>query len=68
MAKGGEATRMEEGEYYAIETFGSTGRGHVIEVHFDFCLSELRLMRLVTLLGYGVLALHERFRRPARAA
>lgn len=22
---------MEEGEYYAIETFGSTGRGHVIE-------------------------------------
>jgi methionyl aminopeptidase len=22
---------MEEGEYYAIETFGSTGRGRVIE-------------------------------------
>lgn len=22
---------MEEGEYFAIETFGSTGRGHVIE-------------------------------------
>jgi methionyl aminopeptidase len=32
MVKGGEATRMEEGEFYAIETFGSTGRGHVIEV------------------------------------
>ena len=23
--KGGEATKMEEGEFYAIETFGSTG-------------------------------------------
>merc|ERR1712157_713815 len=22
---------MEEGEFYAIETFGSTGRGHVVE-------------------------------------
>jgi len=26
VVKGGEATRMEEGEFYAIETFGSTGR------------------------------------------
>lgn len=26
-SQGGEATRMEEGEYYAIETFGSTGAG-----------------------------------------
>jgi len=25
--KGGEATLMEENEFYAIETFGSTGRG-----------------------------------------
>jgi len=25
--KGGEATTMEENEFYAIETFGSTGRG-----------------------------------------
>jgi methionyl aminopeptidase len=24
---------MEEGEFYAIETFGSTGRGHVTEVN-----------------------------------
>eukprot|EP00357_Protocruzia_adherens_P036078 CAMPEP_0115044612 /NCGR_PEP_ID=MMETSP0216-20121206/47617_1 /TAXON_ID=223996 /ORGANISM="Protocruzia adherens, Strain Boccale" /LENGTH=31 /DNA_ID= /DNA_START= /DNA_END= /DNA_ORIENTATION= len=22
---------MEEGEYYAIETFGSTGKGYVVE-------------------------------------
>ena len=27
--QGGEATRMEENEFYAIETFGSTGRGYV---------------------------------------
>ena len=27
IVKGGEATRMEEGEFYAIETFGSTGGG-----------------------------------------
>ena len=26
IVKGGEATKMEEGEFYAIETFGSTGR------------------------------------------
>lgn len=25
MVKGGEATKMEEGEFFAIETFGSTG-------------------------------------------
>jgi methionyl aminopeptidase len=31
IVKGGEQTKMEEGEMYAIETFGSTGRGHVIE-------------------------------------
>ena len=27
----GDRTRMEEGEFYAIETFGSTGRGYVLE-------------------------------------
>ncbi|RYY82443.1 hypothetical protein EON63_13315 [archaeon] len=26
-----DRTRMEEGEFYAIETFGSTGRGYVLE-------------------------------------
>ncbi|CAN0449267.1 unnamed protein product, partial [Laminaria digitata] len=31
IVKGGDATRMEEGELFAIETFGSTGRGHVVE-------------------------------------
>lgn len=31
IVKGGEGTKMEEGEFYAIETFGSTGKGHVHE-------------------------------------
>ncbi|CBH15081.1 metallo-peptidase, Clan MG, Family M24 [Trypanosoma brucei gambiense DAL972] len=31
IVRGGEATRMEEGELFAIETFGSTGRGFVQE-------------------------------------
>ncbi|GBG34534.1 Methionine aminopeptidase 2 [Hondaea fermentalgiana] len=31
IVKGGEATKMEEGEMYAIETFGTTGRGYVLE-------------------------------------
>ena len=31
IVKGGETTRMEEMEFYAIETFGSTGAGRVIE-------------------------------------
>lgn len=26
-----DETKMEEGDYFAIETFGSTGRGRVIE-------------------------------------
>ena len=30
-SKGGDATKMEEGEFYAIETFGSTGKGWVNE-------------------------------------
>ena len=29
IVKGGEATKMEEGEFFAIETFGSTGKGSV---------------------------------------
>lgn len=31
LVKNGYQTKMEEGEYFAIETFGSTGRGRVIE-------------------------------------
>lgn len=29
IVKGGDQTKMEEGEVYAIETFGSTGKGYV---------------------------------------
>lgn len=31
IVRGGEQTKMEEGEFYAIETFGSTGKGYVRE-------------------------------------
>lgn len=31
IVKGGDQTKMEEGEFFAIETFGSTGRGVVQE-------------------------------------
>ncbi|KAI0652404.1 peptidase M24A methionine aminopeptidase [Trametes meyenii] len=31
LVKNDDQTKMEEGEYFAIETFGSTGRGKVIE-------------------------------------
>jgi len=31
IVKNGDTTKMEEGETYAIETFGSTGRGYIIE-------------------------------------
>lgn len=30
IVKGGEQTKMEEGEFFAIETFGSTGNGLVL--------------------------------------
>jgi methionine aminopeptidase len=29
IVKGGDQTKMEEGEVFAVETFGSTGRGYV---------------------------------------
>ena len=31
LVKNNDQTKMEEGEYFAVETFGSTGRGHVVE-------------------------------------
>lgn len=37
IVKGGDATVMEENEFYAIETFGSTGRG---QVHDDMDVSH----------------------------
>ena len=59
IVKGGEATRMEEGEFYAIETFGSTGKGYVHEdmecshymKNFDIGHVPLRLPRAKALLS-----------------
>lgn len=31
LIKNEDQTKMEEGEYFAIETFGSTGRGQIVE-------------------------------------
>lgn len=31
IVKGGATTKMEEGELFAIETFGSTGKGRVFD-------------------------------------
>ncbi|KAG6390761.1 hypothetical protein SASPL_148506 [Salvia splendens] len=59
IVKGGEQTKMEEGEFYAIETFGSTGKGHVREdlecshymKNFDAGHIPLRLPRAKQLLA-----------------
>ena len=47
---------MEEGEYYAIETFGSTGRGRVIEEVF-FSLATFHGMNINIFLTGRVFAL-----------
>lgn len=31
LVKNNDQTKMEEGDYFAIETFGSTGRGRIVE-------------------------------------
>lgn len=59
IVKGGDQTKMEEGEFYAIETFGSTGKGYVNEdlecSHYaktvDAPHVPLRLARAKTLLA-----------------
>mmetsp|Transcript_3325 Transcript_3325/g.6668 ORF Transcript_3325/g.6668 Transcript_3325/m.6668 type:complete len:434 (+) Transcript_3325:85-1386(+) len=74
IVKGGEATKMEEGEFFAIETFGSTGRGYVredLEVshymkNFDAGHVPLRLPRAKALLStidknFGTLAFCRRY-------
>jgi len=60
IVKGGEGTKMEEGEFYAIETFGSTGRGFVREdmecSHYmrdpSVSFAPLRTTRAKSLLSY----------------
>ncbi|KAI3430135.1 uncharacterized protein J3R85_008143 [Psidium guajava] len=59
IVKGGEQTKMEEGEFFAIETFGSTGKGYVREdlecshymKNFDGGHIPLRLPRAKQLLA-----------------
>ncbi|PNJ83394.1 METAP2 isoform 6 [Pongo abelii] len=74
IVKGGEATRMEEGEVYAIETFGSTGKGVVHDdmecshymKNFDVGHVPIRLPRTKHLLNvinenFGTLAFCRRW-------
>ncbi|KAM7104922.1 LOW QUALITY PROTEIN: methionine aminopeptidase 2-like [Molossus nigricans] len=74
IVKGGEATRMEEGEVYAIETFGSTGKGVVHDgmecshymKNFDVGHVPIRLPRTKHLLNvinekFGTLAFYQRW-------
>ena len=71
---GGETTKMEEGEFYAIETFGSTGKGLVHDdmdcshymKNFDAGHVPLRLQRAKSLLSvinhnFGTLAFCRRW-------
>ncbi|XP_077399553.1 methionine aminopeptidase 2 [Vanacampus margaritifer] len=74
IVKGGEATKMEEGEVYAIETFGSTGKGIVHDdmecshymKNFDVGHVPIRLPRAKHLLNvinenFGTLAFCRRW-------
>jgi len=74
IVKGGPSTKMEEGEFFAIETFGSTGRGYVredLEVshwmkNFDAGHVPLRLAKAKALLktidkNFGTLAFCNRY-------
>mmetsp|Transcript_4024 Transcript_4024/g.12088 ORF Transcript_4024/g.12088 Transcript_4024/m.12088 type:complete len:1025 (-) Transcript_4024:110-3184(-) len=74
IVKGGDGARMEEGEFYAIETFGSTGKGYVREdlecshymKRFDAGYVPLRTTRAKQLLGtiernFGTLAFCRRY-------
>lgn len=74
IVKGGEQTKMEEGEFFAIETFGSTGKGYVREdlecshymKNFDVGHVPLRLQKAKKLLAtidrnFGTLAFCRRY-------
>ncbi|XP_052864938.1 uncharacterized protein LOC128271443 [Anopheles cruzii] len=74
IVKGGETTRMEENEFYAIETFGSTGRGLVHDdmdcshymKNYEAPMVPLRLQSSKQLLGticrnFGTLAFCKRW-------
>ena len=48
IVKGRDQTKIEEGETFAIETFGSTGKGYVWDDvnHADFLFKRLNLIDL----------------------
>lgn len=56
IVKSTDQTKMEEGEVFAIETFGSTGKGYVRE-DVSWCLTYSFWIDLLTLLIDGNLAL-----------
>ena len=69
--RGGVQTKMEEGEYYAIETFGSTGRGcvhfeHAFSLVFFFDFGELHAAKTVTRDAYSGFLSVWSFSGPAR--
>lgn len=74
IVKRADPTKMEEGELYAIETFGSTGKGIVVEdantshymKNFNAPIVPLRMNAAKALLGfinkqYGTLAFCRRY-------
>ncbi|KAK7470331.1 Methionine aminopeptidase 2 [Stygiomarasmius scandens] len=74
LVKNDDPRKMEEGEYYAVETFGSTGRGRIVEggecSHFakkvDAPKVPLRLTTAKSLLNtinknFGTLAFTQRY-------
>ena len=74
IVKGGDGGKMEEGELYAVETFGSTGRGFVTEdmecshymKNFDAGHVPLRVAKAKSLLNtinknFGTLAFCRRY-------
>lgn len=54
--KNKDQTKMEEGEVFAIETFGTTGRGYVVDdVSFPLSNGKPQLMvKQVGIYGYGL--------------
>lgn len=65
IVKGSDQTKMEEGEVFAIETFGSTGKGYVREDVSPHMLA--RIVQMLTLVD-GNLTLRPRSRCAQRSS
>lgn len=48
LVKSDDQTKMEEGEYFAIETFGSTGRGRIVDEVRDVFDGKIRQCNYAT--------------------